>query len=390
MKAIISGAGIAGLASALALVRSGWDVLVLERASSVRAGGYMIDFFGPGYDAAERLGVLPGLKAAASNVAEVDFIDGAGKPSAAINYELAAKGVGGKLLPILRGNVERVLHEAVRDRVELRYGTELTAIDNRADGVSVTLNDGSTETADLLVGADGIHSRTRKLLWGPEEPYLRFMGHHTAAYIFEDEALRRRLGKAFKLLAVPGRQVGLYDVGDGRLAAFFVHRTSDGTLPADPAAALRDVYGDLGWEVPQALAAMPEREDIYYDLVAQIVLSPWHKARTVLVGDAAYAVSLLAGQGASLAIAGPEALAAELAAGDGVTSALARWETRLRPLIERKQEAGRRTANWFIPSTPLRLWVRNAALNITNWPPLSGLLGSFVGVSSKGFATKSG
>jgi 2-polyprenyl-6-methoxyphenol hydroxylase-like FAD-dependent oxidoreductase len=110
----------------------------------------------------------------------------------------------------------------------------------------------------------------------------------------------------------------------------------------------------------------------------------------VLVGDAAYAVSLLAGQGASLAIAGPEALAVELAAGDGVTSALARWETRLRPLIERKQEAGRRTANWFIPSTPLRLWVRNAALNITNWPPLSGLLGSFVGVSSKGFATKSG
>ena len=390
MKAIISGAGIAGLASGLALLRSGWDVLIIERAPGVRAGGYMIDFFGPGYDAAERLGVLPALQAVASDVAEVDFVDGDGRPSASINYELAAAGVGGKLMPLLRGNIERVLHEAERDRAVLRYSREIDAIDDSGDGVTVTLSDGTTETADLLIGADGIHSRTRKLLWGPEEGYLRFLGHHTAAYIFEDDAMRRRLGKTFKLLAVPGRQVGLYDVGDGRLAAFFVHRTEDGTLPADPAAQLRAVYGDLGWEIPQALAAMPEREDIYYDLVAQILLTPWHKGRTVLVGDAAYAVSLLAGQGASLAIAGAETLAGELAAGDGIAVALARWEGRLKPLIAQKQEAGRRTANWFIPSTPLRLWVRNAALNITNWPPLSGLLGSFVGVSSKGFAAKSG
>jgi 2-polyprenyl-6-methoxyphenol hydroxylase-like FAD-dependent oxidoreductase len=204
--------------------------------------------------------------------------------------------------------------------------------------------------------------------------------------MFEDEALRRALGRTFKLLAVPGRQVGLYDAGNGQLAAFFVHRTNEATLPADPAARLRQVYGDLGWLVPQALAAMPAGEEIYYDLVGQVGLDRWHKGRTVLVGDAAYAVSLLAGQGASLGIAGPETLAAEIAGSGNIPDALMRWETRLRPLIAQKQEAGRRTASWFIPDTPLRLWVRNTALNVTNWPPLSGFLGRFVGVSTKGFA----
>ena len=82
MRAIVSGAGIAGLASALALLRQGWEVLVVERAPGLRAGGYMIDFFGPGYDAAERLGVLDALKVAASDVAEVDFVDGEGRPAA--------------------------------------------------------------------------------------------------------------------------------------------------------------------------------------------------------------------------------------------------------------------------------------------------------------------
>ena len=109
MKAIVSGAGIAGLSAALALSRQGWDVLVVERARGLRARGYMIDFFGPGYDAAERLGVLPALKAAAHRVDEVELLDGQGRRTAAINYRLAATAVGGKLLALLRGDVERVL-----------------------------------------------------------------------------------------------------------------------------------------------------------------------------------------------------------------------------------------------------------------------------------------
>lgn len=390
MRAIVSGAGIAGLSAALALSQRGWEVLVIERARGLRARGYMIDFFGPGYDAAQRLGILPSLKARAHEVEDVQLLDGAGGFAAAIDYGLARKAAGGKLLALLRGDVEQTLYDAVHERVELRYGTELKTIDNDENAVTVRLSDGAEERADLLVGADGIHSRTRELLFGPEAPYLRFLGHHTAAYMFEDEALRRALGRAFKLVSVPGRQVGLYDAGNGQVAAFFVHRTGDATLPSDPAARLRQVYGDLGWLVPQALAAMPGRDDIYYDLVGQVVLDRWHKGRTVLVGDAAYAVSLLAGQGASLGIAGPESLATELAAGDGIASALDRWETRLKPLIAQKQAAGRRTAAWFIPATPTRLWIRNAALNITNWPPLSGLFGRFVGVGTKGFAAVDG
>lgn len=387
MKALVSGAGIAGLSAALALSRKGWEVELVEKAPGLRTNGYMIDFFGPGYEAAERLGIIEALRAASHQVDEVEFVDAAGRHAARMDYRLARKAAGGKLFALLRGDIEQVLHDALPATVPIRYGTEIAAIDNGSDGVGATLSDGKRAEADLLVGAGGIHSVARRLLLGPEERFLRFLGHHTAAYLFEDETVRQELGTQFKLLGVPGRQAGFYDTGNGRLAAFFVHRTDDPRRPADPAAAIRAVYGDLGWVVPRALKAMPAGEDIYYDLVAQVVMERWSVGRIVLLGDAAYAVSLLAGQGASLAIAGAEALAAEVGEGD-VEGGIARLEARLKPLIAEKQAAGRRTADWLVPPTRLRLWIRNAALNLVSWPPLVGFLAGFVSAGTKGFSPK--
>jgi 2-polyprenyl-6-methoxyphenol hydroxylase-like FAD-dependent oxidoreductase len=386
MKAIIIGAGIAGLATAHALRRAGWDVALHERARGPRTGGYMIDFFGPGYEAAQTLGILPALQQRGHRIDAAHFLDGRGRERAALSYELAARAAGGgKLVSLLRSDIEAVLLEKLPAGVALTYGSTITGIENGDDGVTAHLSGGDSQRADLLVGADGIHSTVRRLVFGPEADFVRFLGYHTAAYAFRDEAASRAVGEGMRMLTVPNRFVGLYALGDGRLASFFVHRAASAELPADPRAALRTVYGDLGWLVPAALAAAPEAHDIYYDVVAQTILPHWHKGRTVVLGDAAYAVSLLAGFGASLAVAGGNALGEVLADGD-VALGLQRYEEQLRPLVLQKQLTGRRTAKWFVPPSRAHILFRDLFLNAVNNPLLVGLLGRFVGVSSKGFS----
>jgi 2-polyprenyl-6-methoxyphenol hydroxylase-like FAD-dependent oxidoreductase len=385
MKAVVCGAGIAGLASAYFLARKGWDVLVVERAAGLRTAGYMIDFTASGYDAAEAGGLLPALQAHQRPVEAAVYVDENDRVRSLIDYQQFAASQHGRLLTLLRGDLERVLHDAVPDTVECRYATSIAGVDTLQELVDVTLTDGTQITADLLVGADGIHSHVRELVFGPEAQFLRFLGYHTAAFLFQDEAIAAGVNGQFRMLSVPKRQVAAYAIGDGHLAAFFAHTATAPTRPADPVSELRRVYGDLGWHVPRMLAAagaVEQATDLYYDVVAQVELPRWRRNRVVLVGDAGYAVSLLAGQGASLAVAGAHLLAEAVAAGN-IDEGLDRFEAVLRPAVRDKQAAGRRTADFFVPPTAFHNWLRDAFLNAVRLPVLSRLLGGVFAPSLK-------
>jgi 2-polyprenyl-6-methoxyphenol hydroxylase-like FAD-dependent oxidoreductase len=372
VRAVVCGAGIAGLAAAGCLGNRGWDVVVVERAPGPREQGYMMDFFGPGYDAVEAMGLLPAVRAAGYAVDRLSYVDERGRERAGLPFARFARALGGRLVSIMRPDLERVLREHARDVAELRFGHGVVAVEERPAGAAVHLDDGTALDADLVVGADGIHSAVRSSVLGPEELFRRRLGMHTAAFLFDDDEALRQVGDRFCLTDSVDRAMGFYGLRDGRVAAFAVHRTAGHALPADSCAALRAVHGGLGWIAPRALAACPE--DVYYDEVVQTEVPRWSTGRVVLVGDASQAVSLLGGQGASIGIAGSWLLAERLSRARAVEEALAGWERAWRPVVVEKQRVARQGAAWFLPDSRRRLRARRLALRLAALPGFGGVV----------------
>ena len=374
MRVVVCGAGIAGLAAAERLGALGHDVVVLEQAPGPRQQGYMIDFFGPGYDAAEATGLLPRLLDVGYDVSEAGYLDAAGRRRAGLSFKRFAAPRGGRLVSLMRPDLEAALRAQLPPAVEVRYGAELVGLRDGPEEVRVELADGTALVADLLVGADGIHSAVRRLLFGPERAFVRYLGYHTVAFSFVDPDIHAALGDRFCLTDTTDRMIGLYGLRGDRVAVFGVHRAADPTLPADPGAAVHDAYREMGWVVPRVLEHCPSGAQLYYDVVAQIELPRWTRRRVALVGDAACAVSLLAGQGASLGIAGAYLLADRLARAGSMDEALAGYESRWRPVAEATQRSARRGMTWFLPRTAGQLRTRRLVLRLAMLPGVDRLV----------------
>ncbi|GHE47422.1 FAD-dependent monooxygenase [Streptomyces capitiformicae] len=374
-KVLISGAGVAGPALAFWLNRYGFAVTVVEKAGTLRDGGYPIDVRGTALEVVRRMGILPRLQDAHIDLRRLTFLDRDGSEVASVNPHTVTGGVAGRDLEVRRGDLTRALYTAVRDDVEFLFNDSIDTFDQSGHGVDVTFHGGGRRTFDMVFGADGLHSRTREFLFGPEKQFHRYLG-----YCFAVFTMRNTFGLSHETVmwTTPGRAAALYAVGDNdEVHAFlnFAHPEPPFDEFRNPKAQ-RDlvaaVFADAGWEVPGMLAAMRDADDLFFDGVSQIRMPRWSSGRVALVGDAAYAPSFLTGQGTSLALVGAYMLAGCLADRDHAAG-FAAYEHSTREVVTVNQEqVGEGDATLF-PTTARALEQRNDMLrSLSTMPSAEG------------------
>lgn len=375
MKIVINGCGVAGPALAWWLLRHGHEPVLVEQAPQPREGGYVIDFWGLGYDICEKMDLIPRIREAGYQVGEVRFVDAKGRRRSGFDTDVLRRMTRGRFTSLRRSDLGAALYGAVEGRAEAMFGESIASIEEHAGGVRVGFEHAAPRDFDLVIGADGLHSRVRALTFGPEADHERFLGYHVAA--FDVAGYRPRDEDVYVSFTEPGRQVSRFSMRGDRTLFLFVFRDQafGGDLPRDEAgrrAALRAVFGRSGWECPRILDAMDGVETIYFDRVSQIRMPAWSKGRTALIGDAAAAVSLLAGEGTGLAIAEAYVLAGELhRAGGDHAAAFAAYERRLMPFLAGKQESARKFASTFAPKSRTALLLRDLAMWLMRFPKLA-------------------
>lgn len=374
-RAVIVGAGIAGLATALRLTRDGWQVLVVERSPARRSSGYFVNLVGSGYDAAERLGLLPALADHAMGVFTTVLVRADGQPKFTVPAAVAEAALGPRTMTVFRGDLEAALYDAAHDDAEIRFGTTISTVDQTGDRVEISFSDGTTDEADLLIGADGLHSATRTTMFGPghrvDLPYM------VAAFALTDPVSAVPESSATTFIG-PGRTAALINAGPSRSSAFFTYRCVDPEqeLKREPVEALDAAFGDLAGGVPEAIRQLRTGPGgAYFDRVSQVKMPQWSTGRTVLVGDAAWCVTLFAGHGAALALAGADRLATVLHEhGQDVSSALARWEAGLRPEVVRRQALARRGMYQYAPPNRFHVWLNDTMIRAITLPGIRNLV----------------
>jgi 2-polyprenyl-6-methoxyphenol hydroxylase-like FAD-dependent oxidoreductase len=362
MRIIINGVGIAGPTLAYWLRQAGHEVLLVEAAPRLRTGGYVIDFGLVGYDIAEKMGLIPRLRELGYQIRETRLVDRQGRTSASLMTDSLARLTHGRYISLRRSDLAATIYGALDGKVETIFGDSVAVVEEGGCCVRVGFDHAPPREADLVIGADGLHSRVRQLVFGHDATVEVSLGYQAAA--FEVGGYRPRDELVYVGYGVPGRQIFRFWMREDKTLFLFVFRGE--YLPAESPtndeerkSVLTHVFADVGWECPQILAAMTSVGNIYFDRVSQIRLDRWTKGRTALVGDAAACVSLLAGQGSILAMAEAYVLAGELRNCDGdYGAAFARYEERLMPLLKRKQKSAAKFASSFAPKTAMGIAFR--------------------------------
>lgn len=283
---------------------------------------------------------------------------------------------GGRYVTLQRSDLSRLLFEKLNGRVESIFDDTIVSLEEHADCVQVQFEHARERRFHLVIGADGLHSCTRSLVFGPQPKFEKHLGYAVAA--FEARDYRPRDEDVYLMYGRPGRMLGRFTLRDNRTLFLFVFVTGREELPATldaQKALLRDLYRHGGWECSKVLAELERTEVLYFDSVGQIRMQNWSRGRIALVGDAAFCVSLLAGQGSALAMISAYVLAGELAAASGQYQlAFGRYDTLLRRYISAKQRGAERFAGAFAPKTRVGLSFRNLVVKAFAFPGLAKLV----------------
>ena len=368
---LVSGIGIAGPTLAYWLTVHGFKITLVEIAPHLRTEGYLIDFWGRGYDIAERMGILSEIHRRGFNIKELRLVNSHGRRVGGFNTDVLRSSTKGRYVSISRGQLASIIYENLQGTCEILFGDSLIKIDQDERLVHVEFEHSKPRHFDLVVGADGLHSRVRKLVFGKEDRFEKYLGYMVAA--FRVDGYSPRDEDVYVSYSVPGKQVARFAMRDDQTMFLFVFADRRGhyiqSLGTDPKEILRAEFGDAGWECREILDAMESCQEIYFDRVSQIRSDTWSQGRVCLLGDAAFCPSLLAGQGSALAMIGAYVLAGELSqAPDQPQKAFQRYEQTLRPFITKKQDAAVNFSASFAPKTHFGIFLRNLITKVFNLP----------------------
>jgi 2-polyprenyl-6-methoxyphenol hydroxylase-like FAD-dependent oxidoreductase len=360
---LISGAGIAGLAGARQLGTRGHDVTVVEYARRLRVTGTPIDIRGDAIETVDRMGLLTEIQKHRVSMSELtQFVDSRGRPVAPM--PLAEISDSDDDIELLREDLVRILADALPDTAAIRFGDSIETLTDDGAGVDVRFASGRTGRYDLVLGADGEHSAVRRLVFGPEEDYLRHLGVYFALADHPGEAQSRSANLIYN---VPGRMAGIFRY-DGKAVAVFQFRSKRidydrRDLDAQKKILIDAFAGYRSWRIPELLDAVRADPAFYFTSASQIHLPSWHRGRVVLVGDAGYSPAFLSGRGTSLALTGARFLAEELErCGNDHAAAFAGYEARLRPYVTFAQNRVGGGRDRMLPLTWAAIDARNNAL----------------------------
>lgn len=331
MRAIVVGGGIGGLTATIALRRAGIDAVAFERATDVQkiqlGGG--IHLWHNGMRGLQHAGVADRVQALGGRAAAVEraeFSNWRGRTLATWPIDALEREVGAPTVGVVRPELHRVLTSAVEDGA-LRIGAACVGFEETANGVVARFEDGREESADVLIGADGIRSTVRQQLRGSEE--LRFAGYASWQAFAEFEDERAPVG-LFRVVFGPGARFLHYRVGPTRVYWEGIVATPPGKQDPEGARKEAVLARFAGWREPveAIVAATDEGAITRADIYDRHPIKEWGRGRVTLLGDAAHPMTNALGQGANQAIEDAIVLANCLAGAADPAVALREYERR--------------------------------------------------------------
>lgn len=359
---LVNGAGIAGPVVASLLARRGVSVTVVEVADGVRPGGQAVDVRGAGRYVLDRMGLLEAARLLALDQEGIADVDEDGRHLSEMRVtDFGGEGIISEI-EILRGDLaELLVADSLAQGVEYLFGTRITELTHVDDQVRVELSDGTTRKVDVVIGADGPHSATRRMMFGPEGNHVEPIGGYMAWFTCPEGAsldgwyvMYNEPGGLTASLR-PGRESGTAKASltfTSDLLDFDRHNRDE------QLELLAGKFEGAGWRTPELVEGAHKADDFYLDALVQVRMSKWDRARVALVGDAAYCPSPLTGIGTTLALVGAYVLAGELTSDQEPFEAFDQYHKLVRPYVDNAQRLPPGGIRSFAPNTRLAIWVR--------------------------------
>ncbi|KAM0276163.1 hypothetical protein ACHAQH_007015 [Verticillium albo-atrum] len=382
LKILVIGGGIAGPTLAFWLAPLGHDVTILERTESLRAQGQQIDMRGQAVTILRRMGLVDEIRARVVDEEGIQFVDANNRRQAMFRANKSGEGAQTftSEFEIMRGDLVRILADAATARgAKFRFGTTVVALDQKGDAVDVKFEDGTSDTFDLVIGADGQNSRTRRMIMRPEEEKYTHLNGFFSYFTIPREPSDTNFCTVFTL---PNKSMSIRADNPETIQVYLGvyprndalrKRLQDSLASRDPEAQKRlytELFKDEGWQAPRLVKGMNETENFYCQEAAQVKTKTWSKGRVVLLGDAAHCASPVTGLGTTSAIVGAYVLAGEISKHCGgadkegvsdIEGAMRGYDETLRPFVDRVQQLFPGVPWVAFPTTWFWVWVSNTA-----------------------------